>query len=217
MTHYNGSVPETKRKPDWRDQGACREANNDKWFPQPGSASAVRDAKAVCFGCSVIFQCAQYALRTRQADGVWGGLSEGQRTTLIKNHRDADLDNLNHIRQLVLRALQPELNPVRSLCDLWEDNTRTLPDGHIGWASEATHVTYRGVTYTPKQLAFIVDRGQKAVGVVRRLPECPVVECIHPQHIADNEERFHRKKAEEHAAAQAAARAQYAAAEGLAS
>ncbi|MBX9392226.1 WhiB family transcriptional regulator [Streptomyces sp. TRM72054] len=217
MTHYNGSVPETKRKPDWRDQAACGGNDTDVWFPHPTNHRDVQAAKQGCFSCPVMFQCAQYALSSRIPDGVWGGLSEGQRNNIHKKHRTDEFNHLPVVRETVLHTLREELNPVTSLRDLWDDNTRPLPGGHIEWASESTHVTWRGITYTPKQLAFIVDRGHKAVGVVRRLPEmCPVVECIHPQHIADNEERWHRKQAEERAAAQAAARAQYAAAEQVA-
>jgi hypothetical protein len=210
VSNYQGSTPETKRKADWRDDAACRGSNNDAWFPQPGSLQGVRAAKDVCFACPVIFQCAQFALRTRQDDGVWGGLSEGQRTNLIKKRRTADFENLDSVRRLVLNSLRQELNPIGSLRDLWDEHTHDLPGGHIGWKGESSSFTFRGISYTPKQLAFLLDRGHKAVGIVRRVPECPVVECVNPRHLADNHERWQRKQNEEHAAAQAAAREQYA-------
>lgn len=203
MTHYNGSVPAAPRKTDWRDQGACRGDSTDRWFPQPGNQNGVQNAKTVCFACPAMFTCAQYALRTRQDDGVWGGLSEGQRTTLHKKHRSADFDNPIIVRTAVLNALRDELNPQRSLRDVWEQRTYPLPGGHIGWRGESSNFTFRGAVYTPKQLAFLLDRGHKATGIVRRTPECPVVECVNPLHLADNAERFQRKQAEERAAAAA--------------
>lgn len=194
MSNYTGAVPAAPRKTDWRDKGACREANNDNWFPQPGQTSAVRTAKQVCFGCPVIMECAQYALRTRQADGVWGGLSESQRVTIIKNYR-AELDNLDRVRQLVLRTLQPEINPIHSLRDLWDDRTKPLPGGHIGWTGKSSSFSFRGLVFTPRQLSFYLDRGHKADGAVKRT--CVVVECIHPAHIADGAERRQQQRAAE--------------------
>jgi hypothetical protein len=211
VTHHTGSVPETKRKADWRAEGACRGSNNDAWFPNRTNVHGIRAVKDVCFACPVMFQCAQFALSTRQDEGVWGGLSEGQRTTLVKKHRTGAFDSLDTVRGLVLNSLRQELNPIHSLRDLWDDRTHDLPGGHIGWKGDSGSFSFDGHVYTPKQLAFLLDRGHKAVGIVRRLPDCPVTECVNPRHLADNEERWRRKKAEELAAAQAAARAQYAA------
>ncbi|PZT70153.1 hypothetical protein DN402_31505 [Streptomyces sp. SW4] len=180
MTHYTGSTPTTPRKKDWRDQAACAGADNDGWFPHPTNATAVQTAKKVCFACPVMFDCAQYALTTRQDAGVWGGLSEGQRTTLYKKHRTADFSNPAIVRNSVTRALHHELFPVTSLRDLWDERSYPLPGGHIGWRGESQNFTIRGQVYTPKQFAFLVDRGHKAVGIVRRTPECPVVECVNP-------------------------------------
>jgi hypothetical protein len=213
MTHHTGSVPAAKRRPDWRDDAACRGNDNDQWFPLASSVSAVRSAKRGCFACPVIFQCAQYALRTRQSDGVWGGLSEGQRNTLTKNHRTGEFDSLDNVREIVLRTLQPEINPVKSIRDLWEDRTYALPGGHIGWTGHSGSFSFNGLVYTPKQLAFLIDRGYKATGILRRTPECKVVECVNPRHLYDNAERLQRAAADRAAAARAAAQAEYAAAD----
>ncbi|MFG3276191.1 WhiB family transcriptional regulator [Streptomyces luteogriseus] len=210
MTHHTGSVPEMKRKADWRDQSACRDQDPEGWFPSATNGHAVKAAKGYCFACPVMVQCAQFALRTRQDVGVWGGLSEGQRTTLVKKHRTGAFEHLDTVRGLVLASLRQELNPIHSIRDLWEDRTHDLPGGHIGWKGDTGSFSFDGHVYTPKQLSFLLDRGHKAAGIVRRLPECPVVECVNPRHLADNEERYQRKQAEEHAAAQAAAREQYA-------
>jgi hypothetical protein len=211
MSAYTGSVPDTKRAADWRDEGLCRGRDDDAFFPHPTNATAVQAVKNVCFGCPAMLRCAQYALTRRIPDGVWGGLSEAQRATLLKKHRDADLTELDTVRAAVYTALRKELNPINSLRDLWEDRTYPLSGGHIGWQGESGSFSFRGHVLTPKQLAFMVDRGRKAVGIVRRT--CEVVECVNPRHIADNQERYQRKKAAEEAAARAAAQAQYAAAE----
>ena len=64
---------------DWRSRGACLSADPDLFFPiSPGGASQreVRRAKAVCATCPVQAECLAFAVETRQAHGVWGGLGE---------------------------------------------------------------------------------------------------------------------------------------------
>ena len=69
---------------EWQEVGSCREADPDLFFhPQNerGLARIRRDrsAKAVCVGCSVRVECADYAIRAREPYGVWGGLTEEER------------------------------------------------------------------------------------------------------------------------------------------
>mgnify|MGYP001450285291 CR=1 FL=1 len=42
-----------------------------------------RRAKAICATCSVRRDCLDYALRIREPHGIWGGLSEVERRTLL--------------------------------------------------------------------------------------------------------------------------------------
>lgn len=187
MTNYTGSVPDTERAADWRDASVCRGSNTDRWFPKPGNALAVNDAKTFCFSCPSMLQCARYALTTGQEDGVWGGLSEGQRNTIRKKHKLHQLRDLKTVERAVYAVLYAELNPGRTLRDLWDEQTYPLPGGHLGWRGASPSFSFHGIPMTPKQLSFYLDRGHKAVGIVRRT--CPVVECVHPQHVMDNEER----------------------------
>jgi WhiB family transcriptional regulator, redox-sensing transcriptional regulator len=69
----------------WLDRGACRSEDPEMFFPVTGSGPGlvqIARAKAVCRRCSVQEQCLAYALDTRQAHGVWGGLSEDERRAL---------------------------------------------------------------------------------------------------------------------------------------
>jgi hypothetical protein len=212
MSAYTGSVPASKRPADWRDAAACRSHNPEDWHPLPNNIAGVKAAKEICFRCPSMLACAQSALTRHERDGVWGGLSEGQRTTLYKRHRAADFEDINTLRTAVHAVLQDELNPLRSLRDVWDDRTYPLPGGHIGWRGDSGSFSFRGHVLTPKQLSFLIDRGHKAKGIVRRRTAvCPVVECVNPRHLGDNTERFQQKQAAEDAAARAAAQAQYAA------
>jgi hypothetical protein len=210
MNAYTGSVPDSERPADWRKAAACRAYDPEMWHPLPNNIAGVKAAKEICFGCPSMLACAQSALTRRIRDGVWGGLSEGQRTTLYKKYRSTDFNNINTVRAAVGAVLREELNPLRSLRDVWDDRTYPLPGGHIGWRGDSGSFSFRGHSLTPKQLAFLIDRGHKADGNVRRRTAvCPVVDCVHPRHLADNTERGQQKKAAEDAAARAAAAAQY--------
>jgi WhiB family transcriptional regulator, redox-sensing transcriptional regulator len=64
----------------WRDQAACRGLDTDVFFPLTDEEAG--EAKAVCATCPVRELCLEYALVTRQDDGVWGGLTETERRRL---------------------------------------------------------------------------------------------------------------------------------------
>jgi WhiB family transcriptional regulator, redox-sensing transcriptional regulator len=69
----------------WWDLAACRLEDAELFFPVTETGPArlqVARAKAVCAGCRARQQCLDYALRTRQVHGVWGGMSEADRERL---------------------------------------------------------------------------------------------------------------------------------------
>jgi WhiB family redox-sensing transcriptional regulator len=71
---------------DWRLLAACRSTDPDLFFPVSSKGKPVEDAakaKAVCARCLVQRQCLAFALRTRQAHGIWGGLTEEERERRI--------------------------------------------------------------------------------------------------------------------------------------
>lgn len=70
---------------DWMQDGACRGVDPEMFFPTRGGDSAT--AKKVCEGCPVKDECLDYALRTCQKYGVWGGVSERERRALRKEAR----------------------------------------------------------------------------------------------------------------------------------
>ena len=73
----------------------CRDHGTDVFFPKGKDHSRPRGAydKAltICAGCPAQQQCLEYALRTNQADGVWGGRTPDQRKqmrgTFMRTHR----------------------------------------------------------------------------------------------------------------------------------
>lgn len=82
MTHYNGSVPETRRKPDWRDEGLCRNKEPELFFSNLARDEA--EAKAICRNCPVRSACAEWSIATVQPYGTWGGMTEKERRKLLR-------------------------------------------------------------------------------------------------------------------------------------
>lgn len=72
---------------EWRAQAACRNSDVEMFFPATEEAAA--PAKAVCAACPVREACLEWALDTRQDEGVWGGLSESERRRLRRRRQAA--------------------------------------------------------------------------------------------------------------------------------
>jgi len=71
----------------WREDAACKGLDTGMFFPVNDDAAGA--AKAVCAGCPVRDACLDWALTTRQEDGVWGGLTDNERRRLRRRRRDA--------------------------------------------------------------------------------------------------------------------------------
>ncbi len=69
---------------DWRAAGACLSADPDLFFPiATGTAAAVRQiskAQRICAGCQVRKQCLDFAMRSGETHGIWGGTTPEERT-----------------------------------------------------------------------------------------------------------------------------------------
>jgi len=73
---------------EWRDDSACAGADSDVFFPPSEDEAAAMPAKKICAVCPVKEQCLEYALTTNQTEGVWGGMSSGDRRRLRRRLRD---------------------------------------------------------------------------------------------------------------------------------
>jgi len=82
---------DTKLDTLWMKYGLCRWVEDpDIFFPEGGSGQAAKmraDQSAaikVCNECPVQRTCLEYALTTRQDNGVWGGTTERERKRILK-------------------------------------------------------------------------------------------------------------------------------------
>jgi len=74
----------------WRNQSACLDEEPELFFPIGNTGLAlvqIEEGKAVCRRCEVIDACLTWAIQSGQTAGVWGGLSEDERTA--RRRRDA--------------------------------------------------------------------------------------------------------------------------------
>jgi WhiB family redox-sensing transcriptional regulator len=65
----------------WKAEGACRWVDPELFFPI--SDADADPAKRVCAACGVRDRCLEHALATREADGIWGGLTPAERRAMV--------------------------------------------------------------------------------------------------------------------------------------
>lgn len=73
----------------WSKRAACRKEDPELFFPVGQSIAALAqtaEAKRVCARCPVSGECLAWALEARQDTGVWGGLDEDERRSLLGRH-----------------------------------------------------------------------------------------------------------------------------------
>jgi WhiB family transcriptional regulator, redox-sensing transcriptional regulator len=69
----------------WRSQALCRDTDPELFFPIGTTGAAlvqIEQARDVCRQCPVQADCLEFALRTNQDSGIWGGTSEEERRVL---------------------------------------------------------------------------------------------------------------------------------------
>jgi len=69
----------------WHEHGACRGLDPTIFYP--GTEEEAVAAKQVCDQCSVREACLEFALGSRERDGVWGGATERERRRMIRQRR----------------------------------------------------------------------------------------------------------------------------------
>lgn len=171
---------------DWRNAAACIEEDPELFFPKGTEGPwglQIEQAKAICRTCPVVDSCLQFALTEDVDEGVFGGLTAKERASLNRSARRHSLPAAQ-VTEKAEQARQPARE--RTPQTLWEDNTVALFGGHLAWTGPAK-VYVDGRNYTPKKLAFILDRGREPDG--RVLGDCGNDECVLPAHVADDTER----------------------------
>lgn len=170
----NYTAPAPVSGDDWRARAACRVGDPDLFFPagtEGPSARQIEEAKAVCRRCPVAEACLTYAFTARIGDGIFGGLTWGERRSIQRSRS---------------RGRTPDatlLQPAASLAEAVERRTTPTEDGHLLWHG-VPNITFRGQRTTGLQASFLLGHGRHPVGLVRRT--CNEPNCAHPEHLADD-------------------------------
>jgi WhiB family redox-sensing transcriptional regulator len=78
---------------EWQEQGACQEADSRLFFhPEaergPARRKRASAALAFCARCPVMRECREHGLKVREPYGIWGGLTEEDRTLMWQRESD---------------------------------------------------------------------------------------------------------------------------------
>jgi WhiB family transcriptional regulator, redox-sensing transcriptional regulator len=76
----------------WRGHRACADIDTNMFFPLGLTGNAIEQtnlAKSICQSCPVADPCLEFALRTLQDFGIWGGRTEDERRVIRRARRAA--------------------------------------------------------------------------------------------------------------------------------
>lgn len=73
----------------WAVWGACNDHDPEVFFPEQGGS--VTEAKRICWEeCPARLECLEYALKSRETFGVWGGYSVTERRAILRGEREME-------------------------------------------------------------------------------------------------------------------------------
>jgi WhiB family redox-sensing transcriptional regulator len=72
----------------WQAEGLCKDEDSEVFFLKPNMRGDIKRlrisvAKSICKPCPVKNDCLEHALTVPENYGVWGGLSEEERATIL--------------------------------------------------------------------------------------------------------------------------------------
>ncbi len=80
---------------DWLEMAACKGTDPGLFFPDgtttPGAREKILEAKQVCEECECQTKCLEYAIKTNQDTGIWGGKSEVERRHIRRDLKNNDI------------------------------------------------------------------------------------------------------------------------------
>lgn len=102
---------------EWQTWAKCRTADPEELFVE---GAAQNRAKALCDGCPVRTECLAHALDNRIEHGVWGGMTERERRSLLRRR-----PTVTSWRLLLETARTEHVSPGRTLPIQATDRRRT--------------------------------------------------------------------------------------------
>ena len=124
--------------------------------------------------------CLAFALDQGIVEGIYGGFDEDDRKGLRRRVTKGTTTITD-----AAKATPPEKKP-STLRAYFDANTTRIFGGHLEWTGPAKPA-FRGRDYTPRRIAFVIDRGYEPTGQV--LTDCGHKGCVLPAHLTDADER----------------------------
>ncbi len=78
VSHLRLATPTPDNIVDWQTRAVCPQTDPEAFYPEKGCSA--RDGKAVCQDCPIRIACLDHALKTSEPYGIWGGLTQRERT-----------------------------------------------------------------------------------------------------------------------------------------
>lgn len=88
------SIAETEQL-EWQEEALCRQYSVDLFFGPDHAESEIdrqareAHAKSICQRCPVKEPCLEYAMETAQKYGIWGGMTDKERSSLKRRRARA--------------------------------------------------------------------------------------------------------------------------------
>jgi WhiB family redox-sensing transcriptional regulator len=190
-------LPVAEHASDWRDASACREEDPNLFSPDGHSGPwlfVIAEAKSICRRCPVVDECLEWALSERIDHGVFGGLTEKERISLLRTAQRRAVSPEEAAAKIAAARTPPEPPQPRTLRGIFDAGITSVDDGHLAWTG-TKQIQLDGQVHTPKQLSFTVDRGYFPDGQMRS--DCGNYECVLPAHLSDMAERWQRASSTE--------------------
>ncbi len=84
------SFIDRSKQVDWRHKARCRDEDPELFFPVGNNGPAqdqIKEAKLVCASCPVVLDCLEWALKSGQDAGIWGGMTDDERRALKRRRQ----------------------------------------------------------------------------------------------------------------------------------
>jgi hypothetical protein len=156
----------------WLKSAPCK-ADPEAMFPSSSKAE-IENAKSICHYCPVIQKCGQWALDNREQYGVWGGMSEAERRSLLRR-------TARRARTKAITPTVTKLPPPKTLEEAFNRRAHRTADGHVTWEG-AAQMKFQGVVYGALRVAFTLGHGREPEGPVDRT--CGQ-SCFAAEHLID--------------------------------
>lgn len=75
-----------RRDTAWKDHAACHGLPDEFFFPPP-KVRILESTRRICAGCEVRLECLAHAMNHCEDEGIWGGLSAGERAQLKRRRK----------------------------------------------------------------------------------------------------------------------------------